>query len=110
MASVEAPPEVKSSSKSFLIQKIQINDNDAGGRHYTNFTKKIGLLEKIRHLSPTAYRQLIRLANDFQVKGPFISTSPPLSICRTLTSEPLHRTQPGRPNPEDDLQERKHEL
>jgi hypothetical protein len=70
MASVEAPPEVKSSAKSFLIQKIQINDNDAGGRRYTNFTKKFGLLEKIHHLSPTAYRQLIRLANDFQVKGP----------------------------------------
>ncbi len=70
MASVAAPPEVKSSPKTFLIQKIQINDNDAGGRHYTNFTKKFGLLEKIRHLSPIAYRQLIRLANDFQGKGP----------------------------------------
>jgi len=70
MASVETPPEAKGSSKSFLIQKVQINDNDAGGRRYTNFTKKFGLLEKIRHLSPIAYRQVIRLANDFQVKGP----------------------------------------
>ena len=70
MKSVETPTEVKNSSRSFLIQKIQINDNDAGGRRYTNFTKKFGLLEKIHHLSPVTYRQLIRLANDFQIKGP----------------------------------------
>jgi hypothetical protein len=70
MASVEVPAEVKNSSKSFLIQKTQINDNDAGGRRYTNFTKTFGLLEKVHHLSPVSYRQLIRLANDFQVKGP----------------------------------------
>jgi hypothetical protein len=68
--SVETPTEVKNSSRSFLIQKIQINDNDAGGRRYTNFTKKFGLLEKIHHLSPVTYRQLIRLAADFQIKGP----------------------------------------
>src|ERR1700722_3577375 len=70
MASVETPPEVKNSSKSFLIQKIRINDNDAGGRRYTNFTKNFGLLEKLHHLNPVTYAQLIRLANDFQVKGP----------------------------------------
>jgi hypothetical protein len=70
MASVETPPEVKNSAKSFLIQKIRINDNDAGGRRYTNFTKTFGLLEKVHHLNPVTYGQLIRLANDFQVKGP----------------------------------------
>jgi len=70
MASVETPPEVKNSSKSFLIQKVRINDNDAGGRRYTNFTKNFGLLEKLHHLNPVTYAQLIRLANDFQVKGP----------------------------------------
>ena len=70
MASIGAPPEVKNSAKSFLIEKIQINDNDAGGRRYTNFTRKFGLLEKVRHMNPITYRQLIRLANDFQVKGP----------------------------------------
>jgi hypothetical protein len=70
MASVETPPEVKNSTKSFLIQKIRINDNDAGGRRYTNFTKNFGLLEKLHHLNPITYAQLIRLANDFQVKGP----------------------------------------
>ncbi len=70
MASVETPPEVKNSAKSFLIQKIRINDNDAAGRRYTNFTRNFGLLEKVHHLNPVTYGQLIRLANDFQVKGP----------------------------------------
>jgi hypothetical protein len=69
MASVATPPEVKNTAKSFLIQKIQINDNDAGGRRYTNFTRTFGLLEKVHHLNPVTYGQLIRLANDFQVKG-----------------------------------------
>jgi hypothetical protein len=52
------------------LQKTQINDNDAGGRKYSNFTKKFGLLEKQRHLSAVTYRQLVRLARDFQAKGP----------------------------------------
>jgi len=34
-----------------LIQKNRLNDNDAAGRKYTNFTKKAGLLEKIRHVN-----------------------------------------------------------
>ena len=70
MNSVETPPEVKHSPRSFLIQKTQINDNDAGGRKYTSFTKQLGLLEKLRHLNAVTYRQLVRLADDFQVKGP----------------------------------------
>jgi hypothetical protein len=70
MSSVETPTEVKNSSRSFLIEKVQLNDNDAGGRKYTNFTKRFGLLEKLHHLNPVTYRQLIHLANDFQIKGP----------------------------------------
>src|SRR5262249_50499521 len=50
--------------------KTQINDNDAAGRAYANFTKKFGLLEKLRHMNPVTYRQLIRLARDYQAKGP----------------------------------------
>lgn len=69
MESIQIPEEVKKSSRYVLIQKTQLNDNDAGGRKYTNFTKKFALLEKIRHLNGVTYRQLIRLANDFQVKG-----------------------------------------
>jgi hypothetical protein len=70
MKSVETPTEAKNSPRSFLIQKTQINDSDAGGRKYTNFTKQFGLLEKLHHFNAVTYRQLIRLANDFQVKGP----------------------------------------
>jgi hypothetical protein len=69
MESIQVPEEVKKNSRYVLIQKTQLNDNDAGGRKYTNFTKKFALLEKIRHLNGVTYRQLIRLANDFQVKG-----------------------------------------
>jgi hypothetical protein len=70
MGSIQVPDDVKSSSKRYLIQKTQINDNDAGGGKYSNFTKKFGLLEKIRHLNAVTYRQLIHLAKDFEAKGP----------------------------------------
>jgi hypothetical protein len=70
MGSIAVPDEIKSSGKYYLIQKTQINDNDAAGREYANFTKRFGLLEKIRHLNAVTYRQLIRLAKDYQAKGP----------------------------------------
>jgi hypothetical protein len=70
MGSIAVPDEIKNSGKFYLIQKTQINDNDAAGRKYANFTKKFGLLEKIRHLNAATYRQLIRLAKDYQAKGP----------------------------------------
>ena len=73
MASIQVPEEVKGGSRHLLIQKTQINDNDAGGRKYANFTKQFGLLGKLRHLSAVTYRQLIHLAKDFQVKGPMYS-------------------------------------
>jgi len=71
MDSIQVPEEVKKNSRYVLLQKTQLNDNDAGGRRYTNFTKKFGLLEKIRHLNAVTYRQLIRLAKDFEAKGDF---------------------------------------
>ena len=69
MESIPIPEDIKKSSRYVLIQKTQLNDNDAAGRKYTNFTKKAGLLEKIRHVNAKTYRQLIHLANDFQTKG-----------------------------------------
>jgi hypothetical protein len=71
MGSIAVPDEVKGRGKYDLIQKTQINDNDAAGRAYANFTKKFGLLEKLRHMNSVTYRQLIRLAKDYQAKGPF---------------------------------------
>ena len=70
MKSIEVPDEIKSSGKYYLIQKTQINDNDAAGRAYANFTKKFGLLGKLRHMNAATYRQLIRLARDYQARGP----------------------------------------
>jgi hypothetical protein len=70
IGSIQVPEEIKSGVRYYLIQKTQLNDNDAGGRRYTNFTRQFGLLEKLRHLNAVTYRQLIRLARDFQVKGP----------------------------------------
>ena len=70
MSSIQAPDEVKGSATRYLIQKTQLNDNDAGGRRYANFTQKFGLLPKIHHLNAVTYRQLMHLANDFETKGP----------------------------------------
>jgi hypothetical protein len=70
MSSIQAPDEAEGSAKRYLIQKTQLNDNDAGGRRYANFTQKFGLLSKINHLNVVTYRQLVRLANDFETKGP----------------------------------------
>jgi len=67
---IPLPDDFKQTSRHFLLQKTQINDNDAGARRYSNFTKEFGLLEKERHTSAVTYRQLLRLANDFQTKGP----------------------------------------
>ena len=52
------------------LKRTQLNDNDGGGRvQYANFTKKTGMLEKLRHYSPDTYRRLIRLADDFAARG-----------------------------------------
>jgi hypothetical protein len=71
VGSIQVPEDIKGHGKVVLIQKTQINDNDAGGRRYANFTKKFGVLEKLRHLNPVTYRQLIRLARDLTARGPF---------------------------------------
>jgi hypothetical protein len=73
MGSIAVPDDIKNSGKYYLIQKTQINDNDAAGRQYANFTKKFGLLEKMRHFNVVTYRQLIRLAKDYRAKGPLYS-------------------------------------
>jgi hypothetical protein len=53
-----------------LIRRSWLNDNDAGGKvKYANFTKKTGMLEKIRHYNPKTYRQLIALDKDLVAKG-----------------------------------------
>ena len=53
------------------LRQSAINDNDAGVRAgYADFAAKTHMLEGLRHYSPRLYRQLGRLAADFEAKGP----------------------------------------
>jgi hypothetical protein len=62
------PPTEANDAK--LIRRTWLNDNDAGGKvKYANFTKKTGMLEKIRHYNPETYRRLIALDKDLKAKG-----------------------------------------
>lgn len=64
-------PKFMDGAPTELVQRTQINDNDAGGRvEYSNFTKRTQMLEKIRHMDPQTYTRLIELHDDFQNQGP----------------------------------------
>jgi len=66
----DSPPAAIAAHKPVLIKRTWLNDNDAGGkRKYVNFTKKTGMLEKIRHYNPGTYRRLIALDKDFKARG-----------------------------------------
>jgi hypothetical protein len=66
----ERPPADVAGHQPVLIKRTWLNDNDAGGkRKYANFTKKTGMLEKIRHYNPETYHRLIALDKDFKAKG-----------------------------------------
>jgi len=58
LGSIKMSDDLKGSTKVYLIQKTHINDNDAGGRRYTNLTKKFDLLAKLEHMKAVTYRQL----------------------------------------------------
>lgn len=52
------------------LKRTQLNDNDAGGRlPYANFSKKTGMLQKIRHYNPQMFGRLLRLAADLRDQG-----------------------------------------
>lgn len=54
-----------------LLQRTQLNDNDAGGlRRYANFTKKSQMVENLRHMSADTYRKLLALDADLRSRGP----------------------------------------
>ena len=52
-----------------VVQKTQLNDNDAGGRLYANFTKITKMLEKLHHVGADTYRKLLALNGDFSQRG-----------------------------------------
>ena len=63
-------PDELAEQHAIRIRRTQLNDNDAGGKiPYANYTKKTGMLEKIRHYSGDTYRQLMQLAADFESRG-----------------------------------------
>jgi hypothetical protein len=63
-------PDELAGQHAIRIRRTQLNDNDAGGRvPYANYTKKTGMLEKIRHYNADTYRRLLRLAADFESSG-----------------------------------------
>jgi hypothetical protein len=65
-----SPPASIAGGKPLLIKRTWLNDNDAGGkRKYANFTKKTGMLDKVRHYNPETYRRLVALDKDFQGNG-----------------------------------------
>jgi hypothetical protein len=65
-----SPPAEAVGKDPQLLRRTWLNDNDAGGKvKYANFTKKTGMLEKVRHYHPETYRRLIALDKDFTAKG-----------------------------------------
>ena len=70
-ATGNSPPAEVASLDPVRIKRTWLNDNDAGGkRRYANFTKKTGMLEKIRHYNPETWRRLMALDRDFTDQGP----------------------------------------
>jgi hypothetical protein len=67
----KTPPADIAASRPMLLKRTELADNDAGVRlTYANFTKRSGLLERLRHFRADAYRQLMRLDEDFRSGGP----------------------------------------
>jgi len=65
------PPADIAGFRPSYIKRTELGDNDAGVRMtYMNYTKRTGMLEKLRHYRADAYRQLMRLAADFESAGP----------------------------------------
>ena len=63
-------PEKLAAKHPIKLRRTQLNDNDAGGRvPYANFTKKTGMLERIRHYGADTYRRLLQLDQDFADEG-----------------------------------------
>lgn len=58
------------STSCFVMQKSWIEDNDAGGRiYYNKFYRDAKILESVRHINPTTYKQLILLSDAVKSKN-----------------------------------------
>ncbi len=71
------PPSEIAEYQPVLIQKTQLNDNDAGTRKlntnakspYVNYTKRAKMLEKIKHYPARLYSKLVKFNDDLQTAG-----------------------------------------
>jgi hypothetical protein len=65
------PPEDIARFSPRLLKRTELADNDAGVRtSYLNYTRRTGMLERIRHYPAGTYRRLIALERDFAARGP----------------------------------------
>ncbi|MFM2446755.1 MAG: hypothetical protein RI936_1202 [Pseudomonadota bacterium] len=65
------PPDEIARHAPKLLKRTELADNDAGVRtSYINYTQRTGMLERVRHMSPVSYRQLMALDRDFAARGP----------------------------------------
>jgi hypothetical protein len=65
------PPDEIARFSPKLIKRTELGDNDAGVRtSYVNYTKRTGMLERIRHYAAGTYRRLLALDRDFAARGP----------------------------------------
>ncbi len=65
------PGDGKVPADAIFLRRTRLNDNDAAARvQYDNWTRKMGLLEPIRHFDAGVYRRLMALDADFQGDGP----------------------------------------
>ena len=65
------PPDEIAKFSPKLLKRTELADNDAGVRtSYINYTKRTGMLERIRHYPASTYRRLMALDKDFAARGP----------------------------------------
>jgi hypothetical protein len=70
-ASGTHPPADLSDKSPVYLRRTELGDNDAGiRRSYLNYSKRTGMLEKMRHFRADTYRRLLALEADFAASGP----------------------------------------
>jgi hypothetical protein len=64
------PPDEIAKFSPRLLKRTELADNDAGVRtSYLNYTRRTGMLERIRHYPADTYRRLVALDRDFGTRG-----------------------------------------
>jgi hypothetical protein len=65
------PGEGEVPADALMIRRTRLNDNDAAARtQYDNWTRRLGLLQELRHFDAGVYRRLQAMAADLQENGP----------------------------------------